>query len=159
MLLDKLGSMLLGGTITSRKAQEIIDNYDFSSDIGNNSEPDSEQFKMYVVKSGKGFSWVEDSSGEIVADANFYFDRDSFSERFLWLNEIECYERKKGHFYRLFDFVKKQAVEGNATNIRLEVDNHNPAVFKFESVGFYSIGEEDILSENINRTLMRYDLY
>jgi hypothetical protein len=154
--LEKLGTMILEKRITLEKAQEIID----SSNTWNFSKEKEENFsKEYSIWSDENYCCVENSLGEKVAEASYYFDRDCFFERFLWLNEIESFEKNKGHFYRLFGFVQKTARKNKVTNIRLEVDNHNLAKLKFEKMGFYFIGSEERGYENINRSLMRYDLF
>lgn len=93
------------------------------------------------------------------AEIGFYSGTDSFGNPFLFLDSINSYKPGEGNFSRLFAHLKSKSMERRLEYFLLEVDYSNDrAIEIYESLGFYSLGDRDFISENTDRILLRKDL-
>jgi ribosomal protein S18 acetylase RimI-like enzyme len=89
----------------------------------------------------------------------FHQDVDRFGYEFTFLDYTESYSPGEGHFSVLFDKFESIAGKQNSEYILLMVDFENDnAISIYQHFGFYSLGDLDIISENIDRIFMRKDL-
>jgi hypothetical protein len=150
--LEEIATQLINGKIDSKKAKDLVGNRIIKT-------KKIKKKSSEIVCEEDNYLSVKDKNGFEKANLSFYFDEDLFGERYLWLNSIESKKSGEGYFSLLFDKVKSLANKNNASHMLLQVDSYNDrAVSIYESLGFYSLGEFETVSENIDRITMRKDL-
>ena len=89
----------------------------------------------------------------------FYQDVDGFGYQFTFLDYAESHCPGEGNFSILFNKLEFIARKKKSEYILLMVDSDNDdAISIYEYLGFYSLGDMDLISENIDRIFMRKDL-
>jgi hypothetical protein len=151
--LDEIGTLLIKGKITLEDSQRMIEKMRGNKAIMS-KHPKEKETVILEEDCLKVFQ-----NGHTKAYIQFYEDIDSSNNSFIMLQCVRSYKESKGYFTLLLKKLETLAKKRNNNYLFLEVDYKNErAISVYESLGFYSLGPEETISENIDRILMRKDL-